>query len=192
MPFHRCAPATSVNRAPATDHSHTVTATDGRKHFTVDIHCHMLVPAAVEMVKSVPGAQGSTPPDDNPLTLAINRKQDTDVRAALSGTAERLASMDADGIDMQAISPSPGHYNYHLPAELVRDTSRMVNDHIAEVVAGNPERFVGMGTLPLQDCDMAVAEPERCVRELDLRGVEISTNVAGRDLTRAGIEKFFA
>ena len=192
MPFHRCAPFRPAPHAPATDHSHAVTTSHGGKHLTVDIHCHMLVPAAVEIAKSVPGAQGSTPPDDNPLTLEINRKQDADVRAALTGTAERLASMDADGIDIQAISPSPGHYNYHLPAEVVRDTSRVVNDHIAEIVAGNPDRFVGMGTLPLQNCEMAVAELERCVKELDLRGVEISTNVAGKDLTRAGLEKFFA
>ena len=51
---------------------------------------------------------------------------------------------------------------------------------------------MGMGTVPLQDCDMAVAELDRTVKELGFRGVEISTNVRGVDLTRAGLEKFFA
>jgi aminocarboxymuconate-semialdehyde decarboxylase len=69
--------------------------------------------------------------------------------------------------------------------------SRLVNDRIAEVCGQHPDRFVGMCTVPLQDPDMAVAELERCIGDLGLRGVEISTNVNGKDLTRAGLEGFF-
>src|SRR4029079_5923400 len=58
--------------------------------------------------------------------------------------------------------------------------------------AKHPDRLMGMGTVPLQDCDMAVAELERMVKELGFHRVEICTNVRGADLTRAGLEKFFA
>ena len=100
--------------------------------------------------------------------------------------------MDRQGVDIQALSPSPFHYNYDAPAEAGRETARLINDRIAEVVAGTPDRFVGMGTLPLQNGDMAVAELVRCVKDLGFRGVEISTHVNGQDLTRAGLEKFFS
>jgi aminocarboxymuconate-semialdehyde decarboxylase len=58
---------------------------------------------------------------------------------------------------------------------------RILNDHIAEVVRANPKRFVGLGTLPLQDVDLAAQELTRCVRDLGLRGVEIGTHVDPND-----------
>jgi aminocarboxymuconate-semialdehyde decarboxylase len=70
----------------------------------------------------------------------------------------------------------------------------MVNDRLAEIVATWPERFVALGTVPLQQVDLAVAELERCVKELGLRGVEINPSVNGMDLTdpQLKLEKFFA
>src|SRR5207249_10374826 len=68
------------------------------------------------------------------------------------------------------------------------------NDRLAEIVASWPERFVALGTVPLQNADLAVVELERCVRQLGLRGVEINPNVNGLDLTdpRLDLDKFFA
>lgn len=142
------------------------------------------------MLTSLPNLYGGTV-DNNPLTVAINDALQTSLRTKLSDADERLKDMDAQGIDVQAISPAPFHYNYDKPAEFARDTSVVVNDTIAETVASHPDRFVGLGTLPLQDVDMAIAELERCVNDLGFRGVEISTNVNGEDLTRAGLEKLF-
>jgi aminocarboxymuconate-semialdehyde decarboxylase len=100
--------------------------------------------------------------------------------------------MDRDGIDVQVISPYPGHFVYAAPPEVARDSCHMVNDHIASLVAKHPDRLMGMGTVPLQDPGMAVVELDRTVNELGFRGVELCTNVRGVDLTRAGLEKFFA
>jgi aminocarboxymuconate-semialdehyde decarboxylase len=189
----RCAP--HAPHAPATGHGHGHAATvgDGKKHFTVDIHCHIHVPEADALLNDLaPPDSGATAVDAGDLTFRINREQHATILPMLTDPAVRIADMDRQGVDVQAISPSPFHYNYAAPAEVGRDTSRLVNDRVAEVVAGNPDRFVGMGTLPLQDADMAVAELDRCVKELGLRGVEISTHVNGKDLTRAGLEKFFA
>ena len=100
--------------------------------------------------------------------------------------------MDRNGIDVQVISPYPGHFVYAAPPEVARDSCHIVNDHIADMVAKHPDRLMGMGTVPLQDPGMAVAELDRTVKELGFRGVELCTNVRGVDLTRAGLEKFFA
>ena len=90
--------------------------------------------------------------------------------------------MDALGVDVQAVSPSPGQYYYFAPPELGRETARIVNDGIAAAVAKHPDRLVGMGTVPLQNTGMAIAEMRRCVRDLDLRGIEVNSNVNGREL----------
>jgi aminocarboxymuconate-semialdehyde decarboxylase len=106
----------------------------------------------------------------------------------------RLKDMDRMGIDIQAVSPAPNHTYYWTAAGLGAELARMVNERIAELVGRWPERFVGLGTVPLQDPGLAVSELSYLVKNLGLRGVEINGNVNGMDLTdgRLGLEKFFA
>jgi aminocarboxymuconate-semialdehyde decarboxylase len=75
-----------------------------------------------------------------------------------------------------------------------QELARMVNERLAEIVAKWPERFVGLGTVPLQDPDLAVSELEHCVNKLGMRGVEINGSVNGMDLTdgRLALDRFFA
>jgi aminocarboxymuconate-semialdehyde decarboxylase len=75
-------------------------------------------------------------------------------------------------------------FSYWARPQDALDLSRLLNDHIAGVVADHPSRFVGLGTLPLQAPDLAVAELERCVRELGLAGVQIGTHVNDWNLDR--------
>jgi aminocarboxymuconate-semialdehyde decarboxylase len=179
--FFKCA-----NHAPA-DQARGHTISRNNKHFTVDIHCHIQVPEADAMLKQlVPDDTGRKMIDTNPITAEINAAQQETIWPKLTEPEIRLKDMDAQGIDVQAISTSPFHYNYGYDAGFGRDTSRVVNDRIAEVVATHPDRFVGLGTAPLQDPEMAVIELDRCIDELGFKGVEISTNVNGKDLTRAG------
>jgi len=78
---------------------------------------------------------------------------------------------------MQVLSTVPVMFSYWAKPADTLSLSRLLNDHIAEVVRENPNRFVGLGTLPLQDADLAARELERCITELGLRGVEIGTHV---------------
>jgi len=110
----------------------------------------------------------------------------------LTDPALRIADMDACGVDMQAISPSPFHYSYWADPDLGREVAQVANDRIAELVAQHPDRFVPMCTVPLQAPELAVAELERCHKEHGMRAVEIGTNVERQELTRAGLDKFFA
>ena len=100
--------------------------------------------------------------------------------------------MDALGVDVQAISPSPGQYYYFAPPEVGRDAARAINDGIAAAVASHSDRFVGMGTVPLQNTQMAIEEMRRCVKDLDLRGIEINSHVNGRELAENEFRPFFA
>ena len=89
----------------------------------------------------------------------------------------RLEDMDRSGVAMQALSTVPVMFSYWAKPIDGLDLSRLLNDHIAEVVRAHPTRFAGLGTIPLQDPELAAGELVRCVRDLGLRGVQIGTHV---------------
>lgn len=91
--------------------------------------------------------------------------------------ARRIEDCDRTGVSMQVLSTVPVMFSYWAKPADALDLSRRLNDHIAEVVRAHPGRFAGLGTIPLQDPDLAAAELERCVQELGLRGVQIGTHV---------------
>ena len=165
------------------------------KHLRVDIHCHYLNPdVAAKVAPFDPKQHDPLFQFSNTATREVNAKQVQTRGPKLTSIETRLADMDRMGIDVQAISPAPNQLIYWSEADLGIEVARTVNDRLAAVVAAWPDRFVGLGTVPLQHVDLAVAELERCVTELGLRGVEILPNVNGLDLTdaRLGLEKFFA
>lgn len=182
--FYSCNPALSAGTP--------IRARGGAKTATVDIHCHVLTPEAAALVKDVfDPTREAMLTFSSEATKVVNRKQDETIRTQLTSIETRLRDMDKAGIDIQAISPSPQYY-YWTDPELGRETARLVNNRIAEIVAARPDRFVGLGTVPLQAPDLAVAELERMVKELGLRGVEIGTNVAGAELSDERFRPFFA
>lgn len=162
------------------------------RDLVVDIHAHLNVAAAEAMIRATmpdlpPGLPFSSPESD-----AVNVRMFDAIGQKLNGTADRLADMDLTGVDVQAISPNPGQYYYFAPPELGRDLARTVNDGIAEAVARAPDRLVGMGTVPLQNTEMAIAEMRRCVTDIGMRGIEIGTFIAGRELADPELRPFFA
>ena len=186
-------PHHAQHHGPATDHGHGQRVSRDNKHLTVDIHCHVHVPESDKMVEGVMTLE------DMPvayyasdLTRKLNVEQNQILMPKLTDPALRIADMDACGVDIQAISPSPFHYNYWAEPDLGRETSVVVNNRMAELGAQHPDRFVPMCTVPLQSPELAIAELERCHKEFGMKGVEIGTNVEGKELTRAGLEKFFA
>jgi aminocarboxymuconate-semialdehyde decarboxylase len=165
------------------------------KSLRVDIHCHYFNQAVAAQVGHLNPAQYEPSVTyANALTREVNVKQIRDRMPKLTTIETRLKDMDRMGIDMQAVSPAPNQCYYWTDPELGVELARMVNDRLAEIVANWPDRFVALGTVPLQHVDLAVVELERCVKKLGLRGVEINPSVNGMDLTdpRLNLEKFFA
>lgn len=163
------------------------------KHFTVDIHCHLLTEKAEAMFNDA-GLVERRPRDvfANARTREVNREQSRRTRIQFTSIEKRLADMDLMGIDIQAITPSPNQTYYDTPPDLGIATARVINDNIADIAARYPDRFVGLGTVPFHAPDLAVAELERLHRSLGLRGIEIATNVAGADLSEDRFRRIFA
>ena len=90
---------------------------------------------------------------------------------------ERLEDMDRTGTDVQVVSVQAQVMGYHLPASQGISHAREVNDEIAGMTKQWPERFAGMATLPMQDVDAAIAELDRAVNTLGLKGAELDTVV---------------
>ncbi len=165
----------------------------GNKSFAVDLHCHVHTPAADELAqKSHKPAPDPLARYGNPRTQEHQQKLRAQLHRKLTSVEQRVSDMDKMGIDVQAISTSPMQYYYALEPELGRQTSRTINQRLAEIVASHPDRFVALGTVPMQAPELAVAELEYCVKELGFRGMEIGTNVNGTDLSDGCFEALFA
>ena len=187
--FYSCSPGpvaagTVQGRVPARSRSRTL---------TVDLHCHMYVPAAADAVADVFDIEtDGLHRFSNQATREVNARQAETIHEQLVDVDRRLADMDRMGIDVQAVSPVPLQYYYGLPPELGRTAARLINDEIAAVAAAHPDRFVGLGGLPMQDSQMAVAELERVVGELGFKGIELCTNVNGEELSNERFRGVFA
>ena len=106
--------------------------------------------------------------------------------------ARRVAGMDAQRVARQVLSPMPELLSYWLAGADGAALCRYLNEQIAAMVAREPGRFFGLGAVPLQDIDRAVAELEHLMGELGLAGVEIGTNVDGVVLGHPSLAPFFA
>lgn len=101
--------------------------------------------------------------------------------------AVRLGECDASDVDVQVLSTVPVMFSYWAKPQDTADLSRILNDHISQLVHEHPRRFIGLGTLPMQDADLAIRELERCHRTLGLAGVQIGSHVNGWNLDDARI-----
>jgi aminocarboxymuconate-semialdehyde decarboxylase len=161
------------------------------KSTTIDFHSHVGVPRAAELVKP------HLDPSGNPLahfanaeTKALNQKQEADI-VARGGLDKRLADLDAMGVDMQMIKPPPPQCYYAVPLDIAVRAAQMVNDGIAEFVARKPDRLKGFGSVPMPDGNEAATELERCVTKLGFKGVQILTNVNGKELSDPAFAPFW-
>src|SRR5512138_752420 len=181
--------------APATRGGSSAVVKKRGKSLRVDIHCHyMNTEVAAKVAHLNPAQHEPMAVHSNAATREANATQVKERGPKLTDISIRLKDMDRMGIDIQAVSPAPHQTYYWTDPGMGTELARAQNERLAEIVAQHPHRFVALGTVPLQDASLAIAELEHCVRKLGMRGVEINPSVKGMDLTDAklGLERFFA
>ncbi len=161
---------------------------------TIDLHTHML-PERWPDLRERYGTGGWVSLDHCSQCRAkmmIDGAVFREIESNCWDATRRVAECDASGVDMQVLSTVPVMFSYGAESAHAHDLSQLLNDHFAGVVRAMPDRFVALGTVPMQDATLAVRELERCVKSLHFPGVQIGTNIAGRDLDDEAFMPFFA
>ncbi len=162
------------------------------KSTTIDMHAHVAVPRVADVV--TPHLKKSTDPlvqDSTPDTQALMAKQAADIKSRIATTDERFRVMDDMGVDIQLVCPAPPQIYYNLPLEVGVQAASVMNDGIAEYVGKHTDRLVALGGVPMQDGNEAAKELERCMKQLKFKGVEILTNVMGKELSDPAFAPFW-
>lgn len=158
---------------------------------TIDFHTHVVPP-------TLPAA-----PADEPRWPAIELTADDAADVTIAGklfrridnrswdAAQRIADMDADGIDIQVLSPMPELLSYWFAPDNGGRFCEAVNTHTQALVAGTPDRFLAIGMAPLQEPGLA-AEMVHDLAARGFIGVEIGTHVNGRPLGDPAFDPFWA
>jgi aminocarboxymuconate-semialdehyde decarboxylase len=159
----------------------------------IDIHTHILPPLLPDLRERYGYGGFARMEHHRPgaARLLIDGALFREVPDSCFDPRRRLEECDRHGVGVQVLSTVPVMFCYWAKAKDTLDLARMLNDHIAATVLAHPKRFVGLGTLPMQDPDLALRELERCVRELGLAGVQIGTHVNAWNLDQQELFPLF-
>ena len=161
---------------------------------TIDVHAHLLLPEVEEAVAGHPGLAEARALDarrNGPAALAVNGPMVGARVPKLTDATVRLTAMDAQGVDIQLVSPSPSHYHYWAEPQLAETVCRLANEGTAAHCAKAPDRLHGLGLVPLQHPDLAVGLLDHALDQ-GLRGVEISSHAPGHELSDPAYEPFWS
>ncbi|WP_375502482.1 amidohydrolase family protein [uncultured Jatrophihabitans sp.] len=162
---------------------------------TVDVHAHVDVPAIDKLVDGQAGLDAERAAQLATFGVESTARNielaTTSYQPFLTTPAARLGRMDAGGIDVQAVSVVPTLYHYWADEALAADLVAAANGHILDLVALEPRRLVGLATVSLQHAALAVDQLRRAFTA-GMRGVQISTSVAGRELSDRSLDPFWA
>lgn len=152
---------------------------------SIDIHAHVVPEPFIKALKSeLPDIAPEIEKEGDEWWLSYPFGRRTGpIPAGAFDLGERLATMDRQDLDMQALSVPPGHFLYWLEdAQQAATAARLHNDAMVDMAKAHPDRFVVLGTLPLQAPDVAIEEIARLDKLDEVAGVELCTNFAGKGL----------
>jgi aminocarboxymuconate-semialdehyde decarboxylase len=162
-----------ASRSAGTQGRRRETIVSGRRAKVIDVHAHCAVPEAMALMNLKLGGPSLRP--DLHMATAV---------------AERIATMDAQGIDMQVLSINP--YWYKAERDVAEKLIQIQNEKLAEACGAQPDRFVAFASVALQHPDLAARQLEDGVRKYGLRGAAIGGSVNGLELSDPKFHPFWA
>jgi aminocarboxymuconate-semialdehyde decarboxylase len=148
----------------------------GRRITTVDMHAHCAVPQANDLLRRAPAAPTQT---QGPL-LGLGG----------DALAQRLAAMDAQGVDVAVLSINPNWYD--ADRDVAPKVIAIQNEALASFCATHADRFAALASVALQFPDLAAAQLEQSMKQMGLRGAAIGGSVAGAELSDPKFHPFWA
>lgn len=159
---------------------------------TIDIHTHIL-PKDIPNFKEKFGYGGFIHLDHHKPCCARMMMDDKFFREIESNcwsANDRMSECDGYNVDVQVLSTVPVMFAYWAKPKDCLEVAKFLNDHIAGIVRDFPKRFVGLGTLPMQDPKLAIQELERC-KKIGLKGIEIGSHVNDWNLNEPQVFEVF-
>jgi aminocarboxymuconate-semialdehyde decarboxylase len=158
--------------------------------FKIDLHTHML-PATIPdyaakfgyggWVNLTPIPQDEPGQEPNPFAggarMTIDGKFFRDVKPNCLHAEPRLKDMELHNVQVQVVSTVPVMFGYWAKAQDALEVARYLNDDLAGRCHEHPDRFIALGTLPMQDPTLAIQELERCMGELGMAGIQIGSHI---------------
>ena len=161
--------------------------------FKIDIHTHILPGDLNELTKtfSDPRFLQLNKLDEQNAILKKDQQSFRKVGCNCWHAPERIADCNKTDVDMQVLSTIPVLFSYWAEDAECLKLSQFLNDHISHTVQENPEYFLGLGTIPMQNADLAIQEMDRCINELKFPGIQIGSNINGENLSEEKFIPFF-
>ncbi len=159
----------------------------------IDIHTHIL-PENWPNLKEKYGYGGFVSLDHHKCGCArmmVDDKFFREIEENCWSPEVRMHECDKHGVHVQVLSTVPVMFNYWAKPEHTHDLSRYLNDHIAGIVKKYPKRFIGLGTVAMQEPKFAIQEMERCVKELGLAGIQIGSHINDWNLSEPNLFEIF-
>ena len=160
----------------------------------IDVHAHVLTEEMMRLMRNEAPEIGPTlsEVDADGGVLQVGEIVQRPFPRGGWDLDRRIADLDFAGIDMQVLSACPQTFLYERDAALTGALAQIQNEAIAGLVRGNPKRFLGIGTVALQDPKRAADELRRCVLDLGLGGIQIGSHVEGKNLDDPALEPLWA
>jgi aminocarboxymuconate-semialdehyde decarboxylase len=161
---------------------------------TIDVHAHILTEETIQLLQSEAPqvAPKLSEVDDEFGTLDVAGNVYRKFPHGGWDLQRRLRDMAASEVDVQVLSVCPQTFVYAQPAKLAAAFARIQNEQLAKLVKAHPDRFLAIATLPLQAPKLAADELRHAMRVLGLRGMQIGSNVAGKNLDDPELEPVWA
>lgn len=161
---------------------------------TIDVHAHCIPSSVLDTLTADGGRYGIEIVEESGKRKAViaGRVDAGPLRPDLVDVGDRLAAMDAAGVDVQILSSWIDMTAYALDADAGVRYARMFNEGLAALVDEHPDRFTALCTVPLQAPQRAADELRHAVTALGMVGVEIATTVDGRDLDDPDLDVFWS
>ena len=159
---------------------------------TIDIHTHIIPEHLPDFTKKFGYGDFITLEHHKPCCAKMMKgdKFFREIEDNCWSAAKRMEECDSHKVNVQVLSTIPVMFNYWAKAADCLEVSKFLNDHIAEIVHNHPKRFIGLGTVPLQDPELSIGEVERC-KKIGLVGIEIGSHINKWNLNAPELFPFF-
>lgn len=161
--------------------------------FKIDIHTHILPENLNEITNtfSDPRFLRMDAIDDKTAMLRKENKVFRQVDCNCWSHQARTKECNETGVNIQVLSTIPALFSYWATDDECLSLSKFLNDYIGEICRTEPGKFISLGTIPMQNTELAIAEMDRCVNELNLPGIAIGSNINGLNLSEERFQPIF-